>query len=188
MGTDYVDILLLHEPTLADVRGSEVCEFLEKAKQAGQIRAWGVAGYPDDILSVCAALPELAGIIQLPNDVVNRQIGSFDQYADSTLITFSPFSGALGLIQKHLRDDNGVCRRWSDSLSMDMSIPGNIAGLLLGYCLQANLDGVVLFSSNRPDGVADGVKAWHSGFPQQVIQTFLGLVDEAMGQRYKGSK
>lgn len=186
LGTDYIDLLLLHEPTLADVRGGEVCEFLDKAKQTGQIRGWGVAGYPDDLLPVCAALPKLASLIQLPNDAINRQIGSFEQYADSTLITFSPFSSALGVIQKYMSDHSEACSRWSDSLGMDMSKPGNIAGLLLGYCLQANANGIVLFSSNQRGGIADGVKVWKNRFSQQVIQTFLALVDEEMGLQNKG--
>jgi D-threo-aldose 1-dehydrogenase len=188
LGTDYVDLLLLHEPTLADVRASEVCEFLENAQQAGQIRAWGVAGYTDDALPVCAALPELAGIIQLPNDAVNRQIRYFNQYKDSALITFSPFSDALGLILEHLRSDNAVCRRWSDSLGMDMSMPGNAANLLLGYCLQVNPDGVVLFSSSRRDGVVSGAEVWRRGVTQEIMQMFLSLVDEEIVLKDNGRK
>jgi D-threo-aldose 1-dehydrogenase len=42
LGTDYVDIFLLHEPEVAAVRTDEVRGYLESVRSAGLIRAWGV--------------------------------------------------------------------------------------------------------------------------------------------------
>jgi len=45
--TDYIDIFFLHEPTLADLEGNQaLLDALIKAKEAGKIRAIGIAGTP----------------------------------------------------------------------------------------------------------------------------------------------
>ena len=45
--TDYVDLLLLHDPLPGSVRSDEVSSFLEDARAAGLIRSWGIAGAPE---------------------------------------------------------------------------------------------------------------------------------------------
>jgi hypothetical protein len=64
LGTDYVDLLLLHGPTAQDaVDVPELCAYLEEARAAGQIRGWGVAGESADSLQVARAL---AGAVPPP--------------------------------------------------------------------------------------------------------------------------
>src|SRR5436309_2631503 len=46
LGTDFVDILFLHDPMPEDVRSDDVRAYLEAARAEGKIRAWGVAGDP----------------------------------------------------------------------------------------------------------------------------------------------
>lgn len=61
LGTDYVDLFLLHGPTARDaVDAAELRAYLEAARAAGQIRAWGVAGEREESLQVARAL---AGVV-----------------------------------------------------------------------------------------------------------------------------
>jgi D-threo-aldose 1-dehydrogenase len=174
--TDYIDIFLLHEPELADVKDTAVWEYLQRAKEAGLIRAWGVAGYPGQIGPICEQIPELAKIIQLPNDVVNRQLEKFRSYSNSAFITFSPYSEALGMTREFLTVKPSVAEKYIDNIGIDMRGPGNLAKLILGYCLHANRSGVTLFSSSRPEGIREGVEIWNNPLPDESIQAFANFV------------
>ena len=52
LGTDYVDLLLLHDPVPGSVRSEDVCSYLQDARQAGWIRSWGIAGEADEAVEV----------------------------------------------------------------------------------------------------------------------------------------
>lgn len=176
LGTDYVDILLLHEPTVAEIGGVEIADFLQSAKDKGLIRAWGVAGYPEQIEPVCSTFPSLANVIQIPNDVVSRQLDGFLKYAHSAFVTFSPIAEALSLVDARLQDDPASAARWSEKVGIRLTDRDNLSKLLLGYCLHANSRGVVLFSSMRQQGVSCGIEAWRHGFSEEQVRTFSELV------------
>lgn len=176
LGTDYVDIFLLHEPELSDVKDTSVWEYLESAKEQGLIRTWGVAGYPGQIGPICEQIPELTKIIQIPNDVVNRQMEKFLKYSNSAFITFSPYSEALDVIKKLLAEKPAIAEKYLERIGVDMRRPGVLAKLVLGYCLNANQSGVTLFSSGRPEGVREGVEIWQNAFPEKSILAFADFV------------
>ena len=44
LGTEYIDLFLLHDPVPGSVRSEDVRCCLEDARSAGLIRAWGIAG------------------------------------------------------------------------------------------------------------------------------------------------
>jgi aryl-alcohol dehydrogenase-like predicted oxidoreductase len=63
--TDHIDILLLHEPRLERLsRPGEVLREVEKLKQRGLIRAFGLAGAWSGISAILRALPELGQVVQ----------------------------------------------------------------------------------------------------------------------------
>lgn len=65
LGTDYVDLLLLHEPSIAripDIDG--LSRELENLKQQGLIRYYGLAGRCDDIQRFIHDRPELCEVLQ----------------------------------------------------------------------------------------------------------------------------
>jgi aryl-alcohol dehydrogenase-like predicted oxidoreductase len=65
LGTDYIDILLLHEPRRDRIRSSEgVVEALQELQRSGTIRAFGLAGGWDHISTVLSAMPVLGMVIQ----------------------------------------------------------------------------------------------------------------------------
>lgn len=174
--TDYVDIFLLHEPELADVRDTAVWEYLQRAREMGMIRAWGVAGYPDQVRPICDNIPELAKVIQVPNDVVHRQLERFRDCTDSAFITFSPYSEVYDKIHALVAKDAQIIDGFMSAANIDLRRPGVLAKLLLGYCLHANPSGVTLFSSGRAGGVRESVSTWKDGFPAETIRAF----DEVM--------
>ncbi len=46
LGTDYIDLYLLHQPDEADTPPEELAESLNALVQAGKIRYWGVSNFP----------------------------------------------------------------------------------------------------------------------------------------------
>ena len=180
LDTDHVDLFMLHEPTIDLVQCEDILAYLEQAKDKGLIRAWGVAGYPDQIMPIYNASPRLASVLQLPNDILHRQLEKFRDYGHKAFISFSPYSEALQRISIHLGKHPSLVRSWSDALGIDVGQPARLADLMLAYCLNSNADGVVLFSSTRKDGVRAAARTWKSPVPSYVTQRLAGLVADEM--------
>jgi D-threo-aldose 1-dehydrogenase len=151
LGTDYIDVFLLHEPTLEDITNSDVLEFLEKAKRQGKIRAYGISGPAADVLAIRREVPELTPIVQMPNDAITRNIEALVPAAGMAVVTYSPFSAALDQIVSHVKADPVVSRRWQNAVGMDCTCAENVAVMLLRYCLSVLPSGVVLFSTTKPE-------------------------------------
>ena len=180
--TDYIDIFLLHEPELAQVQDTGVWEYLQRAKEKGLIRAWGVAGYPDQVKPVCDAIPALARVIQIPNDVVNCQQEQFGDYSDAGFITFSPYSGVYDTLRALINNNSAFVDNFMKSTDIDLRQRGVLAKLMVGYCLCANSSGVTLFFSGRSEGIGDNVAAWKSGYSEESVDAFADLVHQVLAR------
>lgn len=65
LGTDYIDILLLHEPRQDRIHSSEeIVDAFHKLQRRGMIRAFGLAGGWDHINTVLSATPALGMVVQ----------------------------------------------------------------------------------------------------------------------------
>jgi aryl-alcohol dehydrogenase-like predicted oxidoreductase len=69
LGTDYVDILLLHEPRRHRVGSLDaLVEALLELKQSGAVRAFGLAGEWVGVAELLAAAPALGMVVQTPEN------------------------------------------------------------------------------------------------------------------------
>jgi D-threo-aldose 1-dehydrogenase len=180
MKTDYIDVFLLHEPELNDVSDSGVWEYLEQVKAQGLIRAWGLAGYPPQVMPICEEIPGLADVIQIPNDVVNRQLENFHEFSDSGLITFSPYSEAYGEVQRLVCENTGAVQDFARVTGIDLGRRGVLARMMLGYCLFVNPSGVTLFFSGRQERVHENADAWKTPVPVETVRAFEELVAQLL--------
>jgi hypothetical protein len=147
--TDYVDLLLVHDPSPADhVDLPGICAYLEEARQAGHVRAWGVAGERAPCFQLKRSLPTTA-ILQVRDDVIFRT-GEFPGDLEP-LVTFGVLGEALDRISGHLQGSSERSSLWSEELGMDCSSPQVLVSLLLRDALGANPRGVVLYSTTRPE-------------------------------------
>jgi D-threo-aldose 1-dehydrogenase len=174
--TDYLDIFFLHEPEWADVKDTGALEYLQRAKEQGLIRAWGVAGYPAQIKPICEEEPELAKIIQVPNDVISRQLEQFRDYSEAGFITFSPYSEAYNKIRTYMANNLEITESFMRATTIDLRQQSSLVKLLLGYCLRSNTSGVTLFFSGRSDGVRENISAWKNGYAEEAICAFEDLI------------
>jgi aryl-alcohol dehydrogenase-like predicted oxidoreductase len=92
LGTDYIDFYLLHDPIPeALVNAHELMAFLEQSRQAGKIRAWGLAWR--DAASCRCPLPPGAQVLQVEGNIrTAQQLSPLFARGQSCFIT-RPFEG-----------------------------------------------------------------------------------------------
>jgi aryl-alcohol dehydrogenase-like predicted oxidoreductase len=143
--TDFLDLLLLHSAKYEQIADGKVIDFLEKEVAAGKVRAVGVSSDAANADRIVTAFPSLA-VVQMTNNLADRQIDSFRPMNRVGLITNSPFGGrplVERLLQVSARDRKDT-DRWIEQTGFDLRSETGISQLLLAYALDANPDGVVV--------------------------------------------
>ena len=172
LGTDYVDLLLLHDPAAGSVRSDDVRGYLEDARRAGWIRSWGVAGEAGPAAAVARSFGRAVPVLQLRDDIFRRSLRCSGLAAEA-YITFGVLGSALARLVRYLRADDARRARWAALVSADCGEPGTAASLLLRAALQENSSGVVLFNTISPRHIHDAVAA---------AQVAPGEADPALGR------
>ena len=144
--TDYVDLLLLHDPLPGSVRSDEMSSFLEDARAAGLIRSWGIAGAPETTGEVAQSFPRIP-VLQIPGDIFEQSLRLTP--VGSAFITFGVISRALARIVQHVRSDESTRARWKNMIGADCGDSDITSYFILRSALQANSSGVVLFGATQ---------------------------------------
>jgi D-threo-aldose 1-dehydrogenase len=176
--TDFVDLFLLHEPSLSDAGTESLIAFLETEKQRGRIRAYGCGGDGDAIESMVQAHLPTANWLQFEDNAVNRRLDRL-QNLTARCITFAPFNSALPTISKWLAANPDKLQHWSTSLEIDCSSLVDLAGLLQATSHWRNSNGIVLFSSSNRQRITRAAEvAAGDRFSREQILEFLNLTAE----------
>lgn len=165
LGTAYVDLLLLHEPSIEAVRVADLQEVLEEAREAGLIRAWGIAGPLDSSIQVSQAFRGPVPVLQVPYPLRGR-----DPLPDRTQtgrIIFGVLSEMVPKIVEHVSAERSRRDRWYSATGIDCTNADAVARLLLHHALDANRGGTVLFSTTAVDRIPVAVSAVS---PDQELQ------------------
>ena len=175
--TDYLDLLLLHDPLPGSVRSDEVSSYLEDARTTGLIRSWGLAGEPRPTVAVARSFRSAVPVLQLRDDIFTRSLR--DAPAGPAFITFEVLQGALAAVVSHVAADRSRRDRWYEDVGADCGDPEVAASFLLRAALTENRDGVVLFSSVRAPHIrsASQVAETYRGGEDSALDSFLRLVD-----------
>jgi D-threo-aldose 1-dehydrogenase len=179
LATDYLDLLLLHDPAPGSVRSEEVRCYLEEARDAGWIRSWGVAGEADLAVAVARSFGHPVPVLQLRDDVFVRSLRYSQPAAGSAYITFGVLGRALTRVVEHVRADGTRRERWATLVGADCGEPRVVASLLLRAALQENSSGVVLFSTTKRQHIHDALAAAQAA-PVEVdpaLGSFLAIVE-----------
>ena len=180
--TDYVDLLLLHDPLPGSVRSDEVSSFLEDARAAGLIRSWGLAGAPETTGEVARSFPRIP-VLQLPDDIFVPSL--LRAPAGSAFITFGVIGQALARIVQHVRSADSTRSRWENIIGADCGDPDITSYFLLRSALQANSSGVVLFGATQLPHVRIAATALEKHISNvsdnSDTGSFISLVHEELG-------
>jgi aryl-alcohol dehydrogenase-like predicted oxidoreductase len=171
LGSEYVDLLLLHEADLADASGSELLDHLEREVRAGRIRAYGVASHTSRLGWNLAAFPPGHAVFQFNNAAVDAEIARLEGTADKLLITHSALA-PLKDLRSAMAEREAFVREWSIKIDADLADERVVAQLLMDYALHSNDRGVVLFSTMRDDHLRENVRR-ALGSQHSVEQTTL---------------
>ena len=177
--TDYVDLLLLHDPVPGSVRSDEVSSFLEDARTAGLIRSWGIAGALETTGEVVQSFPRIP-VLQLPDDIFMPSLRRAP--AGPAFITFGIIGRALARIVQHVRSDESTHSRWETILGVDCGDPDITSYFLLRSALQANSSGVVLFGATQLRHISTAATALEKHLSSSVSDksdtgSFMSLVN-----------
>ena len=165
--TDYLDLLFLHDP-MHGARTSDVREYLERARAAGRIRAWGIAGEAESAIDAARSVGVPVPVLQIRGDVISRTVCPSPAGSADAVILFGVIGRVSNLIAAHVGADRAVRRRWSDAVGIDCGSTEAVVDLLLADALRSNAGGVVLFSTTRVERIeraAAVARGWRACLP-----------------------
>jgi D-threo-aldose 1-dehydrogenase len=168
LAVDHVDILFLHDPRPQDGIDGGLGAFLEEARAAGKIRAWGMSLDDPSATEVLSRLPD-QGIAQVRHDVLTETAPG-------------PRSIAFGALSAHpaiaqwLSEAPDARRRWAEAIGADPLEHDLLAGLLLAHTLER--DGVVasLYSTTQTPRLALPASIMRSDSSSDRVDAFAGCL------------
>lgn len=157
LGTDYLDLFLLHEVDAAHLASGEVIAALEDWKRQGSIRFYGIASTPQQTRDILATGAEFS-VVQTAASIFDRNVKEFT-HGPHKLITHSWLGPALARFKRAFELDPGLADRAARVLYTDVRQPSQLAQCLLLHALQANPEGTVLFSTHSAARIAQMARA-----------------------------
>lgn len=158
LGTDYIDIFLLHDPVGGLITGApELTSYLDEQCRAGRIRCWGVTGQPSGLRGVMECLGG-APVVQFRDDIFEGLSGA-EHMLDGARITYGALARALPASRQYLAQSPGALRTWSEQLGVDLAEAPNLPRMLLRAALVRNTGGPVLFTTTQPGRARMGAEA-----------------------------
>ena len=176
--TDYIDILLLHEATLADAGSEALLDVLQAQVKRGTVRHLGIGSAFSKIAAEVTQLKPLLEIVQFDDNAQSRNLARLANRDQRLFITHSIFKPAPRL-RTAARDLPLIASESSRQVGADLADPKVLSSLLLHYALRTNSDGIVLFSSTNPAHVEVNVREARAPlFDDIQLAHFLAFVDK----------
>lgn len=178
LGTDHVDILLLHECSPEEI-GEDVEAFLDECVRAGQVRFTGIATGAVSTRAIVDRGNTFPAVVQIANSATEPNLDLLP-VRGRAIITHSPLSRGLGRLHAALSSSPELRGRWANELQTDCSDLRTLTALMLSYCLWVNRQGIVLFYSQQPEHlIANATGAFGTGgFGEDQLAAFARLARE----------
>ena len=179
--TDYIDILLLHEATLADAASEALLDALQKQITRGTVRHLGIATAFPKLNADASRLARALETVQFDDNAQSRNLAKLAQRDQRLLITHGIFKPAA-LLREAVNAFPQAARESSQQIGADLADSNVVASLLLHYALRSNASGIVLFSSTNPAHLEANVReAQSQRFDDLQLKHFLAFVDKVLG-------
>lgn len=180
LGTDHVDFYLLHDYVVTDHYPDELLRFLESAVTAGKIRRFGIGTSIANVLRALECQPELCDVIQFENSLLVRNAKESPSRSPARLVvTHGSLGASYRSVISFLKTNREIAKRCSALLDLDCSSSDTIAALMLNYTVEANPNGLVLFSSKNRERVKNNVRAvLEPNLSSKQVGLFAQLVEQ----------
>lgn len=178
LGTDYIDVYLLHEAGPAETASEELLHFLHENVRKGVIRCFGIGSEFDRVLGVITQHPRYAQVVQFENDVLRRNLEHLPAEENRAVITHRALGDTFHDVHAYLRANPGLLARWSAEIGVDCADAAVLAGLMLTYAARANRSGIVLFSTRSRAHLEANVRVLaERQFADDQVSAFVELVN-----------
>jgi D-threo-aldose 1-dehydrogenase len=158
LGTDRIDLWLLHEVTAHNLEDDKLLRLLEDLVQQGTIGTFGIGSSADKIPALLAERPAYCRTLQYEWSILDSPI------LDSPIPTSQPFrihhralTDKFRALHLALVKNKSLCQRWSLSTNADLSHEETLANLMLKAALATNPSSIILFSSKNPRHIQTNV-------------------------------
>jgi D-threo-aldose 1-dehydrogenase len=183
LGTDYVDVLLLHEAALADAASEPLIEALSQQVTRGLVRCLGVASDFNQLGGDADLLPDAYQVVQFDDNALRGNLRTLQHHERRALITHSIFQPAVPL-REAIHAHPAIVKKFPAQMNFDLADPVVVGSLLLHYALWSNPTGIVLFSSSDPARVAANVRDAESpAYDGVQLSVFVKFVNEILSAR-----
>lgn len=152
--TEYIDILLLHDPPSGSPQPPELEDCLDDLVSSGMIRAWGISGDSGSVSYLLGNWPAASPVVQVGHSLVLPVPESLVS-APGGCVVFGSIGGVVAAIQEMFYRRPEQRAVWKQRLGHDFD---RVPGLLLAEAVRHNKDGVVVISSIRPSHVEEAVQ------------------------------
>jgi D-threo-aldose 1-dehydrogenase len=158
--TDYLDVYLLHEPSVTDCT-DEIFAFLERIKAEGKIRAYGCGAGFDRVPAIVESRPEFLQVAQFESSLQYPHVEAFKASGPTrTLLTITHGSMGTGSVMKQYMASNpAIVEQWNQSVGIDLQAGANVYGLMLRQALHENDGGLVVFRAAAADRIRATLRA-----------------------------
>ena len=170
LAVDHVDILFLHDPRPQDeIDSAALSAFLEEARAAGKIRAWGMS--LDDVsgTEVLSRLPG-AGVVQLRHDLLD------DPSPRPKSIAFGVLS-AHASISRWLSQSPEARGRWTTAIGADPLEDDLLAKLLVARTLTERNVVACLYSTTQVGRLTIPAAVMGSSLSPDQVEAFARCLD-----------
>jgi aryl-alcohol dehydrogenase-like predicted oxidoreductase len=186
--TDYIDVLALHEPQLADVQREDVREALDTVVSKGYARTVSVAG--DLNVAVAAvALSKHFGVIQVASNPYARSVALAKQQLpvgrSVGFVTHSVYGhgGSLDTLMATITKQANT-RALMDSMGYCGTSKNAAAAFLLDFALASNSEGVILLSMYEQQHFSFNIGRLTASPPPEVVLNLANHINPP--QAYPG--
>lgn len=158
LGTEYVDILLLHECTIEDACREDLIAYLEGEVKRGRVRAFGTATEFSKMGGDAARFPAAHRVMQFDSTVLTPNVLRLKNAEGRGIITH----GAAGLgrrIADAAKAKREIAAKFRERLGADVTDASVCTGFLLRDAARSNREGIVLFTSTSGERVKGNAAA-----------------------------
>ena len=152
--TDYIDALLLHEATPADIN-DELLNTLAALKAEGKILRTGVGSSTEDVASIDAVYPDFFDVYQKTWSILT--IDSVT-YLDKINIHHRSILDGLGPLRNKLASDLSFAKHMRKSAGLQLNAGDDLGKALISASVFVNPKGITLFGTRRLHRVAEYAK------------------------------
>ncbi|MEL6567364.1 MAG: aldo/keto reductase [Pseudomonadota bacterium] len=157
LGTDYLDLFLLHEVDAHHLADGQVLKALEDWRREGLFCSFGIASTREQTDRILDSYPDAFPVVQTSDSVFDaapRPAGE----ETTLLMTHSWLGASLERFQRAFNAEPKFAEKASHCVYADIRRPRRLARCLLEYALHSNPDGQVLFTTSRPDRITQMVR------------------------------